>query len=121
MNKKIINKKILSQNISYFIYTGNAYPHKNLKRLIEAIVKLNRNGGEKVILKLVGSRNIFIERINKLINDLKANDFVEILGFISDLELKNLYKNSVAFVFPTLAEGFGLPPMEAIENLLRPR
>ncbi len=92
----------------YLIYTGNAYPHKNLSRLIDAILIL------KVKLKIVSGRSIFIERLEKEIKNKKARKFVEILGFIEDEELNNLYKNSIAFVFPTLAEGFGLPPKEAI-------
>lgn len=92
----------------YFIYTGNAYPHKNLSRLIDAILQL------KVNLKIVCGRNVFTQRLEKEIKQKRATDLVQILGFISDKKLASLYKNSIAFVFPTLDEGFGLPPMEAI-------
>jgi len=92
----------------YFVYIGNAYPHKNLSRLIDAIILL------KTKLIIVSGRSIFIERLQKEINRKNASKLVEILGFVTDKDLKNLYKNSIAFVFPTLSEGFGLPPMEAI-------
>ncbi|KKP48366.1 MAG: Glycosyltransferase [Candidatus Woesebacteria bacterium GW2011_GWA1_33_30] len=92
----------------YFIYTGNAYPHKNLGRLIDATTSL------KVKLKIVSGRNIFISRLEKIIKNKKAQNYVDILGFVNDKYLEKLYKNSIAFVFPTLTEGFGLPPMEAI-------
>lgn len=95
-------------NDPYFIYTGNAYPHKNLDRLIDAIVLLD------VKLKIISARSIFVERLKKQIKNKKASKYVEIMGFVLDNELNALYKNSIAFVFPTLAEGFGLPPMEAI-------
>jgi len=98
----------------YFIYTGNSYPHKNLGKLIEAIVLLNKNRKEKILLKIVSGRSVFIKRLEKEINLKKANSLVEILGFVDDENLKILYRNSIAFVFPTLVEGFGLPPMEAI-------
>lgn len=101
-------------NDLYFVYTGNAYPHKNLNRLIDAVVLLNMNYGEIVILKIVSGRSVFIERLEKQIKNKNASKLVEIMGFVSDDKLNILYKNSVAFVFPTLAEGFGLPPMEAI-------
>lgn len=107
MNKMINNK--------YFIYTGNSYPHKNVGRLIEAIVLLNRGRKEKIHLKIVSGRSVFTKRLEEAIVKRKTKDFVEILGFIDDKNLNTLYKNSVAFVFPTLAEGFGLPPMEAIK------
>jgi glycosyltransferase involved in cell wall biosynthesis len=97
----------MNQN-KYFIYTGNAYPHKNLEKLIEAILLMNGK------LKIVSARSIFINRLETLIKEKKAQKNIEIVGFVDDNNLKFLYKNSVAFVFPTLAEGFGLPPMEAI-------
>jgi len=93
----------------YIIYTGNSYPHKNLGRLIDAILEV------KIKLKIVSARNIFIERLQNEIKSKKASRYVEILGFVSDEKLKKLYKNAKAFVFPTLSEGFGLPPKEAIE------
>lgn len=93
----------------YFIYTGNSYPHKNLGRLIDAIIL------SKVKLKIISGRSTFTERLKKMIKEKKAEKLVEVLDFVTDEELNKLYKNSVAFVFPTLAEGFGLPPMEAIE------
>lgn len=95
---------------NYFIYTGNAYPHKNLEKLIDAVVL------GKFKLKIISARNVFTQRLEKLIIAKKAKKFVEILGFIHDKKLNNLYKNSIAFVFPTLEEGFGLPPMEAINS-----
>ena len=101
-------------NFRYFIYTGNSYPHKNIGRLIEAVVLLNSSRKEKIHLKIVSGRSVFTKRLEEEIVKNKANDFVEILGFVDDNDLNLLYKNSVAFVFPTLSEGFGLPPMEAV-------
>lgn len=102
MNKLNTNKQ------KYLIYTGNAYPHKNLSKLIDAVLVL------KVNLKIVSGRSIFIERLEKEIEIKNAQEFVEIIGFVDDVTLSELYRNSIAFVFPSLAEGFGLPPMEAI-------
>ncbi|MEK7100223.1 MAG: glycosyltransferase [Patescibacteria group bacterium] len=93
----------------YFVYTGNAYPHKNLSRLIDAILLI------KTKLKIVSGRNIFIDRLQIEIKIKNAQKYVEVLGFVPDEELDKIYKNSIAFVFPTLAEGFGLPPKEAIK------
>ncbi len=99
----------------YFVYTGNAYPHKNLNRLIQAVVLLNQNRKEKVVLKISSSRSVFTQRLEDLIKKNNAQKYIELLGFVPDEEIRDLYKKSIAFVFPTLAEGFGLPPMEAIE------
>lgn len=92
----------------YFLYTGSAYPHKNLNRLMEAMVLLNKNSEEKIILKIASSRDVFTKRLEK-----NKNEYVELLGFVTDEKLTELYKNSVAFVFPSLSEGFGLPGIEA--------
>lgn len=102
-------------NNPYFVYTGNAYPHKNLDRLVKAFVMLNQGKKEKVLLKVSSSRSVFTERLKKLIKENNAEKYIELMGFVPDEEIKSLYKNSIAFVFPTLSEGFGLPPMEAIE------
>ena len=72
----------------YVLYVGNDYPHKNLKRLKLAFDKLNTEGLDY-----------------KLILNIK---------FVSEKELDNLYKNASLFVFPSLYEGFGLPPLEAM-------
>lgn len=97
----------------YFVYTGNAYPHKNLERLVQAIVILNKK--TSVSLKISSSRGIFTERLENIIKKNNATKYVEILGYVPDSKIKDLYKKSVGFVFPTLSEGFGLPPKEAIE------
>ena len=99
---------------NYFVYVGNAYPHKNLDRLVKAIVLLNKNKEKAVILKISSSRNIFTERLEKLIAKYNAQKYVKLLGYVPDEKISELYRKSVAFVFPTLSEGFGLPPMEAI-------
>ncbi|MFC1625536.1 glycosyltransferase family 4 protein [Patescibacteria group bacterium] len=106
MNKKSTGK--------YFLYVGNAYPHKNLNRLVEAIVLLNKESNEKILLKIVSARGVFTKRLLGLVDRLEANEFVELLGFVSDKDLEKLYKNALAFVFPSLSEGFGLPGVEAI-------
>lgn len=100
----------------YFVYTGNSYPHKNLPRLVEAMVLLNTNRKQKIKLKISSSRGIFTERLERIIKERKAQEYVELLGYVTDSEIPKLYKNSISFVFATLSEGFGLPPKEAIES-----
>lgn len=98
----------------YFIYTGNAYPHKNLARAIEAVVYLNESLNCQAQLAIVSSRNIFAERLNRYIAKANAQKYIKLLGFVSDQELDTLYKCSVGFVYPSLYEGFGLPGLEAM-------
>lgn len=98
----------------YYLYVGNAYPHKNLKRLIEAMVNLNKKVKEKIELYIVSSRNVFTKRLEKLIKDIKAEEYIKLLGYVPDDKLKTLYKKSLGFIFPSISEGFGLPGLEAM-------
>src|SRR5258706_879858 len=110
----------------YFVYAGNAYPHKNLTRLVEAMVALNKQrlaksefgkeSDKKVVLFIASARNVFVGRLEKIIEKLKASEFVKLSGFVPDEKLGSLFKNSLCFVFPSLSEGFGLPGLEAMNS-----
>lgn len=100
----------------YFVYAGNAYPHKNLEKLINAMKLLNTNYNQRIKLVIASSRNIFTQRLQSLVQRLNAKKIVQLIGFVKDDELGGLFKNSVAFVFPSLSEGFGLPGLEAMQS-----
>lgn len=98
----------------YFIYVGNVYPHKNLNRTIEAIVLLNRSHKDKVTLAIASSRSVFTKRLEESIRGFGAEKLVKLLGFVPDEELVVLLKNSTAFIYPSLSEGFGLQGLESM-------
>jgi glycosyltransferase involved in cell wall biosynthesis len=102
----------------FIIYTGNLYPHKNVERLVEAIKLLNQpstiNHQSSISLVLVCSRNIFYERFKKKVEEMGAQKYVNLAGFVPDKELVALYQEAGAFVLPTLLEGFGLIGLEAM-------
>ena len=87
--------------VSQIVYTGNLYPHKNIGVLISAVERL------QIKLKIICARSVFEKRLPKYV-------YVEYLGRLSDEEMVKVYKNSQAFVFPSLIEGFGLPGLEAM-------
>ena len=91
------------------IYTGSLYPHKNLILVLKALKKLSN-----IKLKLVGSRNVFQTRLLNTAKKLGVFNQVKVAGFLSDQKLIKEYKNSLAFVQPSLSEGFGLPALEAM-------
>ncbi len=97
----------------YLLYVGNAYPHKNLERLVLAFNKLEIKGGSKLQLVLVGKKDYFYEKLEKFIDENNIKNII-ITDYISDLELSDLYLRTELFVFPSLYEGFGLPPLEAL-------
>ena len=98
----------------FVIYTGSLYPHKNADRLLEAIIKINREKKIKLNLVLVCARNFFLKRFEKKVKDKKAESLVKLIGFVDDKDLVALYKEAEAFVFPSLLEGFGLTGLEAM-------
>lgn len=113
----------------YILYVGNAYPHKNLERLVGAFVKLNQESrlrqyydGQVGIrnydyrLVLVGEIDYFYDKLRKFVRNSKfiIPDSIIFTDFVSDSELNNLYKNASLYIFPSLYEGFGLPPLEAM-------
>lgn len=110
---KTLRKYGLS-NKKYFFYIGNAYPHKNLERVVEAIKYLNERSKENAIFTIASSKNFFTKRLKRYIDENEASDYVKLIGFIPDSELAVLMKNSVAFVYPSTSEGFGLQGLEAM-------
>lgn len=96
----------------YILYVGNAYPHKNLETLLRAF-KLLRSENSQLNLVLVGKEDYFYLQI-KNIAKKEVIDGVAFPGFIPDKDLDIIYKNSEVYVFPSLYEGFGLPPLEAM-------
>jgi len=98
----------------FVIYTGSLYPHKNADRLLEAIIKINKEKKVKLNLVLVCARNFFLKRFEKKVKDKKAESLVKLVGFVDDKDLVALYKEAEAFVFPSLLEGFGLTGLEAM-------
>jgi glycosyltransferase involved in cell wall biosynthesis len=99
----------------YFLYVGNAYPHKNLERLLTVFKRLRESGLEAQLV-LVGKMDYFYERLKeeaRVAGLLERNDAV-FYGYATEIELADLYRQARAYVFPSLLEGFGLPPLEAM-------
>lgn len=110
--KQLLKKYKLDSE--YFIYVGNAYPHKNLKRAIEAFSLVNSGKSKKVLFAIATKKSKFEERLKKEAKILKAEKFVRFLGFIPQEDLSYLLKKSIAFIYPSLSEGFGLQGLESI-------
>lgn len=98
----------------YFVYIGNASPHKNLKRLILAFDILAKEKKD-IQLVLAGKKEKFYASLEEWVErDGVGDGRIIFTGVVSDDELKALLANSYACAFPSLAEGFGIPPMEAM-------
>ncbi len=103
----------------FLLYVGSAYPHKNLERLLEAF-KLLKESGSDISLLFVGRADYFYDKLKSyakelaLLQDSSSLARVIFLGHVSDSNLDTLYSKARAFIFPSLYEGFGLPPLEAM-------
>jgi glycosyltransferase involved in cell wall biosynthesis len=102
------------------LYVGNAYPHKNLDRLVEAFSLV---AGKIKDLRLVlvintaaSDQAYYVGRLRALADQLGLIDRVEFKHGVNDDELTGLYSSATALVFPSLSEGFGLPPLEAMAH-----
>lgn len=98
----------------YLLYVGNAYPYKNLEILLQVIAKLKAQKKLSFQLVLVGKEDYFYKRLKHLAWVMDVDDAVVFTGFIADQDLPILYKEALAYIFPSKYEGFGLPPLEAM-------
>jgi glycosyltransferase involved in cell wall biosynthesis len=87
-------------------------PHKNLSRLLQAFAGLP----EGPLLALPGYRTPFEGELANEISQHGIGGRVRLLGWVSEADLEGLYRVARCFVFPSLAEGFGLPVLEALER-----
>lgn len=113
----ILGRWLLLMNLpeKYFLYVGNAYPHKNLERLLEAMLQVTGYKSQ-VKLVLVGNEDYFYKKLKDKVKEMGLEDVIVFWGPADRKELANLYKNAIALVFPSLMEGFGLPAIEAMAN-----
>lgn len=97
----------------YLLYVGNVKPHKNLKTLIKAFGLLQEKVSHDLII--VGKKAGFLTGDNEITQIAeKYKERIHFTGFVEDKHLKSLVANADVFVFPSLYEGFGLPPLEAM-------
>ena len=96
----------------YLLYIGDLKPYKNLERSLEAFAML----GLKDYIFVIGGRKDprYYPRIKSKVEELSLQDRVLFLGYVHEEDLPHLYSEAEAFIFPSLYEGFGLPPLEAM-------
>jgi glycosyltransferase involved in cell wall biosynthesis len=100
----------------FALYVGNIKPHKNLERLIDAFDLVRRGGYERLELLIIGDQISKYPRLRRAVDTHKLHKHVRFLGFVPDDTLAALYRLATVFVFPSLYEGFGLPPLEAMAS-----
>lgn len=99
-------------NFPYILYVGNAYPHKNLQRLILAMEKIIKK--ENIHLVLAGDDEYFYVLLKEFVKKKKLSNKIHFYGNADDYQLVDLFSYAKCLIFPSLMEGFGLPNLEAI-------
>ena len=108
----ILNKFALPQH--YLLYAGRHDPYKNLVRLIQAFAKVIPQYPQPLALVIAGAADPRYLEAEAEVARLGLQNFVRFPGHVSDADLLGLYMHAAAFVFPSLYEGQGLPPLEAM-------
>ena len=98
----------------FLMYLGRPTPHKNLRRLIDSYIQLKQSHPE-LQLVLAGKMDSNYRRTARYVKKLDAPD-VTFTDYVTDGQLRWLYENCAAYVFPSLSEGFGLPGLEAMAS-----
>jgi glycosyltransferase involved in cell wall biosynthesis len=106
---------------SYFLYVGTLHPRKNLVRLVQAFASLlqtlaatSNHSNDELQLVLAGQKGWYYEEIFAEVRKLGLTERVVLTGYVPDADLGGLLSGALAFVFPSLYEGFGLPVLEAM-------
>lgn len=109
--QKVAVKAKLNLTKEFILFAGSIEPRKNLATLIKAYNLLPSDLQAKFDLVIVGAKGWENSQIHELINQ---NENIKFAGFVADEELAALYSSASVFVYPSIYEGFGIPPLEAM-------
>lgn len=98
------------------VAVGSIQPYKNLEALIAGFGIFNQRHQNRYVLKIVGEVDAKVYRRTSLLDAVRGEKGVELIGRLPDNELLSLYESSTCLVFPSLFEGFGIPPLEAMAS-----
>ena len=102
------------QNKQFILFVGNAFPYKNIGRIIEAFRTLKQTYPD-LKLALAGKRDYFYGQHESFVKSLAIPD-VHFLGFISDGQKRWALQHCEAYVTASLSEGFNIPTLEAMQE-----
>jgi glycosyltransferase involved in cell wall biosynthesis len=112
--KTLDARKRLGVEEDFLLFVGTIEPRKNLPILLEAYAELLRSAYTRARLVIAGQRGWLTGELFERLGESGLADRVIFTGYLTDEELCALYSSCSAFVYPSLYEGFGLPPLEAM-------
>lgn len=98
----------------YFLYMGTLEPRKNIPFLLDSYARFSSGRKDAPLLVIAGRKGWLYESIFLKVRELNLHDSVVFTGYVADGDAAPLMAGARAFVFPSLYEGFGLPPLEAM-------
>jgi glycosyltransferase involved in cell wall biosynthesis len=112
--KRVISNKY-GVDKKYVLYLGGFSKRKNIERLIKAFRKVIIEKKEVINLLILGEHSRSFKALWKLTDELELCDYVKFLNFVPTADLPYFYNGAEVFAYPSLYEGFGLPPLEAMQ------
>lgn len=98
----------------FFLFLGGLGANKNVPMLLRALEALRASGDDRAHLVIAGAPGSHEADVHREVRRLRIEDIVHFLGYVQAGDLPALFGAATAFVFPSLFEGFGLPPLEAM-------
>jgi glycosyltransferase involved in cell wall biosynthesis len=100
----------------FVFYPAQTWPHKNHERLLEALAVVRERHGEAIPLVCSGHLNDFYDRLRGRVEDLGLEATTRFVGYVDPLQLRSIYSEATALIFPSRFEGWGMPVCEAFSS-----
>lgn len=111
-----VRKKYSLGDAPFILHVGTLEPRKNLPFLVRAFALAKKENKIDAKLVITGKKGWYYEGLFGLVDELKLQDEIIFTGYVEDEDIPALYNAAKIFVFPSLYEGFGLPPLEAMAS-----
>jgi glycosyltransferase involved in cell wall biosynthesis/ubiquinone/menaquinone biosynthesis C-methylase UbiE len=99
---------------NFILFVGSLEPRKNLKTLLQAFATYVMSHGGEELLVVAGGKGWLNDDLSQTAAGLGIAERVKFLGYVQEADLRVLYSAAKLFVYPSIYEGFGLPPLEAM-------
>ena len=107
-------KQRLGVEDKFLLFVGTIEPRKNLLTLVRAFDQIRRQTSRRPQLVVVGAEGWLTDELFAFIKESSISDRLRLTGYLDDDDLRALYSSCTVFVYPSVYEGFGLPPLEAM-------